>query len=344
MTTARLLNAAKALITVGVLAYLLMRLNEQDGFSRIVSEPKHWPSLASALALVMLGFSLNFTRWYLLVVGLGIPFKLADAFRLGSLGVMLSQITPGSLGGDVIRGVFIAREQPSRRAEAVATIVIDRVVGLYAMLLVTSVGLIVAEATTDPGKVVRSIELIIWVAAAVGTAGIAAALSDYSSHPNLRRIASSAPLISDGLHRVIDALESYRRHRGRVLTAIGLAMMTHISLILAFWLIGQGLPVAGPTLVQNCWIAPVSMIIGAIPGLPGGLGQLESAIEYFYLSIGAPAGDGVMVALAFRGMVYVMAAAGGAYYFSAKKKVSELLEEAEHVAEQPDEQRAAYDA
>ncbi|MEM9354484.1 MAG: lysylphosphatidylglycerol synthase transmembrane domain-containing protein [Planctomycetota bacterium] len=335
MNAARLRNAAKIVVTVGVLAYLLMRLNEQDGFSRIVAEPKHWPSLAAALALVLLGFSLNFTRWYLLVVGLGIPFKLTDAFRLGSLGVMLSQVTPGSLGGDVIKGVFIAREQPGRRAEAVATIVIDRVVGLYAMLLVTSVGLIVAEATTNPGKVVRSIEFVIWIAAAVGTAGIAAALSNYASHPNLRGIASAAPLISDGLHRVIDALESYRLHRRRVLTAIGLAAMTHISLILAFWFIGRGLPVQAPTLVQNCWIAPVSMVIGAIPGLPGGLGQLESAIEYFYQSIGAPAGDGVMVALAFRGMVYVMAAAGGAYYFSAKKKVNELFEQAEHMDEQP---------
>ncbi len=56
--------------------------------------------------------SLTFVRWYLLVRALGLHFRLLDAFRLGFLGYLFNFVSVGSVGGDLFKAIFIAREQP----------------------------------------------------------------------------------------------------------------------------------------------------------------------------------------------------------------------------------------
>src|SRR5262249_1875839 len=63
-----------------------------------------------------------------------------NAFRLGLIGYYLSTFLPGSIGGDIIKAAQIAREQ-DRRTVAVATVLIDRVIGLCGLFwLVALVG------------------------------------------------------------------------------------------------------------------------------------------------------------------------------------------------------------
>src|SRR5690606_15351070 len=125
-----------------------------------------------ALVIILVGFSCNFIRWYLLVRGLDLTFHLRDAFRLGSLGFMLNQVMPGSVGGDLFRAAFLAHEQPGRRTEAVASVFIDRFVGLVAMLLVASGALLLTGRATQRSALLESLQVFIGIAAVVGILGM----------------------------------------------------------------------------------------------------------------------------------------------------------------------------
>src|SRR5262249_22201780 len=81
---------------------------------------------------------LTFVRWFILVRAQGLPFTLPNALRLGMIGNYFNTFLPGSVGGDIIKATFIAREQ-DRRTVAVATVVLDRVVGLCGLLWVVAV-------------------------------------------------------------------------------------------------------------------------------------------------------------------------------------------------------------
>ena len=61
-----------------------------------------------------------------------LPFTLGNAFRLGLLGFFFSTFLPGSVGGDLVKAAGIAREQ-SRRTVAVATVIMDRIMGLWGL-------------------------------------------------------------------------------------------------------------------------------------------------------------------------------------------------------------------
>jgi uncharacterized membrane protein YbhN (UPF0104 family) len=86
-------------------------------------------------------------------------------------------------------------------------------------------------------------------------------------------------------------------------------------------------------------------VAGALPLTPGGLGTMEAALEFFYVTlgaregdgtIGAREGDGTIVALSYRAMSYFFAAVGACYYLTARKKIDVMLHEAEELADELD--------
>lgn len=333
-TQKTLLTIAKVGLAAAILGFLLTRIQGQDGFERLLSEPKRWGYLLLAQALVLVAFTLSFVRWFLLVRGLDLEFRLRDAFRLGTLGFMLNQVSPGSVGGDLLKAVFIAREQPGKKTEAVATVLIDRVIGLYGMLLIASLGLALASDTFDSEKLRSSLRMTVWSAAIVGTAGLAFVLSPYSTGKRVRSLADKLPLVGHTVTRLIEAADVYRSRRGYLFAGLAMALFTHCALITAFWAVSQGLPVTGPTFVQNASLVPVCLVAGAVLPTPGGLGGTEGAVEFLYTSIGAKQGDGTIVALAYRAITYIFAGIGAFYYFTSRKKVDELLHEAEELADE----------
>lgn len=329
-----LLIAIKLILMVGIVGYLMMQIQQEDGFARLVSEPKQWGYLIFAQLMVLAAFSCSFIRWYLLVTGLHMPFQLQDAFRLGTLGFMLNQVAPGSVGGDLFKAVFIAREQPGKRTEAVATVLIDRVIGLYGMLIIASLALSFTSGAIESQPVIRTIRTVVWFALAAGTIGLFLVMSPLATSNKVRELADKIPLIGGTLTKLIDALEVYRNRRNYLIGAFSLALMTHSLLVSSFWCISQGLPVDGPTFMQNTCIVPVALVAGALPGMPGGIGVMEGALSYLYTTIGGSEANGAIVAFGYRAMTYVLAAIGACYYFTARKKVESIMHDAETLAEE----------
>jgi uncharacterized protein (TIRG00374 family) len=273
--------------------------------------------------------SLNFIRWFLLVRALELDFHVRDAFRLGSLGHLLNQVSPGSVGGDLFKAMFIAREQPTRRTEAVATVVIDRVVGLYGILLVATAGQVIAGRGVELTGALRTLALVVAAFAVVGTVGILLLMTPAFTGPKMREWAAGFPAIGGTLARLIDAAAAYRDRRGYLFAAILVACCTHTLLVTAIWLIGQGLPVDAPDFGTTFLVGPMSLCAGAIPLTPSGLGTFEAAMEELYRLVGCTPGTGASVAITYRAMTYVMAALGAVYYLNARKTVKEVLHEAE---------------
>jgi glycosyltransferase 2 family protein len=320
----------KILLALGILGYLVAGLQSQAGFSRLVHQPKHWGMLIAAACLVTVAFSLSFFRWYLLVRALGIAFHKRDALRLGSLGYMLNFISPGSVGGDLFKAVFLAREHPGQRASAVASIVIDRVLGLYAMLMVASLGLIISGGSFEENRSFQTLAHVIQFAALAGTVGIGLLLLlPESTDRQLSQMAGRLPLVGQLLSRLIQSTLAYRYHRVALFAAIATGVTTHCLVITAFWAIERGLPVHAATFAENLLIVPASLFAGAVPATPSGLGTMEAAVELLYRTTGAAKGDGTMVALAYRVATVITAGVGAVYYLSARRKVAEMIQEAD---------------
>ncbi len=133
----------------------------------IERHPIHAEFLALAFAFGLTALLLTFVRWYILVRAVDLPFRLTDAIRLGFIGFFFNTLMPGAVGGDAIKAWFLAREQ-KRRTTAVATVIMDRAIALWALIwfvaLLGSVFWLGGMIDGDQGKQCR---LVVTVAAAI---------------------------------------------------------------------------------------------------------------------------------------------------------------------------------
>ena len=210
----------KLLIIVGAFGYLYWKGQLQwDGLGSLRSHP-------GLVALGVLGAFLpiivSFYRLWMLLKALGIQcYKLPDVVRLGYIGCFFSAFMPGSMG-DVIKTAYIMRDT-HENAKSIASALIDRVQGLFGLLLMGGGAMILAydEVLRTPSlhKVVVAVFSIIGVTLCGAAIGILAMLKG-------RKIAFAAWLLlgvlgAYGAWRLYgDCGEVFRfvRHPGEELT------------------------------------------------------------------------------------------------------------------------------
>src|SRR5215212_5519714 len=119
-TRRTILTAVKLLLAAAILIYLISK--GRAAFAELSTKTIDWPMLVAALFCTLIMASLSYVRWHILIRAVGIEARLVDSLRLGSLGFALNFVSPGSIGGDFFKAIFLAHGHPTRRIEAIASV------------------------------------------------------------------------------------------------------------------------------------------------------------------------------------------------------------------------------
>jgi glycosyltransferase 2 family protein len=319
-----------------LLAFLLYQAQQHELFSRLVDQPKDWRLLMVGVGLVFVSITFSFVRWWLLARALDLNFQLPDALRLGSIGFALNFVALGNVGGDLFKAALLAREQRGRRTEAVASVVIDRVMGLTSMLVLASVAIFAMG--TYAGEMPLGVKMLcrtVLIVTGIGLLGIMLIAASDRWAKGLARWMGRLPAVGSLAVRVIGAVVALRRQPRLVLSAIALCLFVDATFILSVYAIAQGLPIAAPGAAAHFLIVPVSSIAGALPITPNGLGTTEAAMDALYLGLGKAfgtvPGDGTIVALAHRLAMMAVGAVALGYFLTRRAELNPMLREAEAV-------------
>lgn len=322
----------KWLVAAGVLAWLLTR--HRETFTAHDWRNVRWHYLAGALLMCGGAMLLTFFRWFVLVWAQDFPFRLHDALRLGFIGYLFNFVAPGAVGGDLVKAALIVREQKSRRMIAAATVVIDRIVGLLALLIIGGLAVLVpTRLSSDPAFAAGM--AVFWIGSAVGLFALAIAL-----HPALPRSRwlnrlVHWPVVGRPIGELINALLLYQTRRRVVVFTLALSLLSHMGLLIGFYLGALALHQADriPGFIEHLQMIPAAELVGVIVPLPGGSGALEGAVAGLYGIAGAAPGAGLLTALAYRAVTIVIALVGGGYYFASRREIDAALDEVQHQAE-----------
>ena len=199
------------------------------------------------------------------------------AFVLNMVGSFYNTFMPGSTGGDVFKAIYAAQQTP-HRTRAVMSVIVDRAIGLLALVLLggvmSTVGLFVIDRN-DPARrkcaqIALGSLLII-----VGTA--AGLLVFYT--PVLRRYAGLDWILrrlpmQRQVQNAIETMEMLRRHPWLVLWTIMVTLPVHSTVVLSAMLAGMafGLPLHW---LYYWVVVPVVVLSGSIPISPQGAGVME---------------------------------------------------------------------
>lgn len=323
----------KVALPAALFVFLLWRVPQSD-YDAFWSRPKRWHWLGLAQLLAVTAVTLGMVRWWALVRAFGIPFRLTEALRLGFLGYLLNFVSLGSVGGDLFKAILVAKDKPGARPEAVASVVLDRAIGMLGLVLLTVLSLSVFTSEQLPVVLKRIREFAVLLTA-VAIVGLLLAIYSGRWFERLLGWISHWPLVGESLARMAWAV---RQLRGQPLTLLALivtAVGVHFLLALTVYFVSRGLYADYPTLTEHMVVVPPAMAAGAIPLAPGGLGAQEFALDELFKQLPRQPAEfsGMIVATVYRLITLAIAGIGLLYYWTSNgRELRQARGEAEALA------------
>ena len=263
----------------------------QPGLKSLLQQRPEWGMFALCGVLCGGVVASQYVRWFVLVRALDLPFTLRNAFRLGMVGTFYSTFLPGAIGGDLVKAFFIAKGQPARRAAAVSTVVADRALGLFGLLVFGGfVGGAVwlsgnEQIAANPklqGIIVGSAVAAVVVAMGYLGLGWVSPARAERIDARLKGVRKVGPTLAE----LFETGLRYRRRPRAILIGVGLSAVGHLLMMLLFHFAVQIFPPADPALLgtfgEHIVIAPIGFIVQAVIPLPGGLGAAELSFGGLY--------------------------------------------------------------
>ncbi|MHC4402891.1 MAG: lysylphosphatidylglycerol synthase transmembrane domain-containing protein [Planctomycetota bacterium] len=331
-----LITLLKIGISAAILGYLVWKAYCDESFSELLRQPKRWGLLTCALAVCGSAVLLTLVRWCYLVRALGLKLPMRDALRIGLLGYLFNLAPMGIVGGDLLKAVMLARRQNGEHAKALASVFVDRAIGLYLLFAVASVA-ILATDFWKPYEGIRWVCQATLVITAVATVGVIVLLAPGLTNGRLSRGLGRLPYVGPPLLRIVDALRLYRRQPGVLAAASGMSVAVHSLFTLGIFLIALGLyGHQVHSLGRHFVLSPLSAATQVIP-IPAG--HVEASLHWLYAQMPLPTGammtanEGLMVALGYRIITVLIAAVGVCYYLGSRTEIAQVLEEVEKEAD-----------
>jgi uncharacterized protein (TIRG00374 family) len=233
---------------------------------------------ALAISLVFMGMTivLGVVRWRMVLRVQGLHLSVPRAAEISLVAHFFNSFLLGSTGGDLLKAYYAARETHHKKTEAVMTVLVDRLVGLLAMLafaclmMLPNLGLLAqhpwlaALAWCVFGMLVACggvIALSFW-------GGVSKTLP--KARVWLRRLPKG-----DLLERALEACRQFGRDRWFLARMLGVSMVLNVFCVLQIIALAEGLGLRIPVLALFV-IVPVVVCVSAIPITPSGLGVREN--------------------------------------------------------------------
>lgn len=243
----------------------------------------------AVLALSLLNYGLRFVRWqgYLGRLGHQVPAGISALYYLGGFAFTT---TPGK-AGEAVRSLYLKRHGVAY-ADSLAAFFVERLVDLVAMVLLATLAVVAFEQARLPVVVL--------------TAAVLLLLPMLRSPALHRRLEGGrAGIGATGLKSLIGSVLRMLKQSARLLAnrplyqGLALALVAWGAEGVGFYITLQlmGLDVS---LALAVGIYSVSVLIGALSFLPGGLGSTEAAMGLMLTLAGADLATAVSATLACR--------------------------------------------
>lgn len=299
----RLLRLA---VGLGIAGWLFARAEPGLVADALVRARPGW--ILVAVALVLVDRTLMALRWLWLLeaAGVGRHLSATAVMRVFFVSTFLGTFLPGSVGGDAVRTFGLSRLDV-HPAEALASVVVDRVLGILSILLMAIAGLVVVREAIG-GEALLGITTL---SAAVVVVALLL-LFDSRILAGAARALTRTPFPSVGhrAQRVLDAIRRYGTHRRTLAVVLVASLGVQALRVLQAWALGAaiGLEVAGAWYFA---FVPVIVLIMALPISVGGLGTSQIGFVFFFGRVGVTDADAFALSILFLGLAALGNLPGG---------------------------------
>lgn len=233
---------------------------------------------AFILSIILVGITLmvGAIRWRMALVVQGLPLSWWRTTEISFVAAFFNSFLLGSTGGDLLKAYYAARETHHKKAEAVTTVFVDRLVGLFTMLLFACVmmplnlGLLLEHKKL---AAVSGLVVAMFFACCVIVVIAFSKVLD-GRFPKVQSWLHRLPKLNS-IERSLAACRLYGAARRFQINAVVLSTLVNVLCVLQAIVLCRGLNLEVSSLALFV-IIPIITCISALPITPSGLGVRET--------------------------------------------------------------------
>lgn len=275
-----------------------------------------------AASMLIMGstLALGVARWRLALRAQGLDLGWGRAVEISLVAHFFNSVLLGSNGGDIMKAWYAARETHHKKTEAVLTVVVDRMIGLWAMLLFACAMMFLNLHLMLDNAWLRLVAIVIFAMMLGGSVVLGMAFWGGISkrwagaRAWLRRLPKGV-----WLENTLDSCRLFGRAPYFVLRSLGVSMLLNAACVAQFIVIAQGMGLSiSPALMFVA--VPVVICISALPVTPNGLGLRENLFVQMLAVIGVDPTSALSLSLLAYAGSLCWSLVGGVVYLALKDK------------------------
>jgi hypothetical protein len=293
-------------VSIGLVALMVTRLDTAN-MLRFVRRADVG-LVALTLLAVLADRTLMAVRWMKLVEALGVHAARSKLFKIFFLSTFFGSFLPSGVGGEAVRAISFSR-LTSKGIESVASVVLDRLIGLLSMLLTGLLSLgVFYQVYPHPALlyvVLASSFLLLIV--------LGSALARPVHAKLLERFGSGAGRFAGWLRKGVEAMTRYREKPG----VLGLVLLMSIGVqllrVLQAYLLSEAMDLETPAVYFLCFVPPI-LVITMLPISVGGWGTANLAYVALFSQVGMDPDGAFVLSVLILGLGVVGNLPGGLIY------------------------------
>ncbi len=306
----------RLVVSAALLYFVLRSIDLAALWQRVQGMNPLWILLA--LGSFAFTQSVSVWRWHRLLRAQHIHVSTRTLTESIWVSLFFNNFLPSNIGGDVVRIADTAAAAGSRTL-ATTVVLVDRVLGLSALILVAAAG---AFAASLAGIHVPGARWLWMVVAAGLVLAIPVILIPKLTAHLLRPLRMmKRPWVDERVQRLEDAIFRFREAPSALIGAFAGALVVQITIVAFYLLTAQGLSVPLPILLGAVLI-PVSLAVQMAPLSINGFGVREAVFAFFFRRFGLPIDAAVALSLVSTGLVMGLSLVGGFMFLRRQSNVA----------------------
>jgi uncharacterized membrane protein YbhN (UPF0104 family) len=306
-----LVMAAKIAVSVALLAFLFSKIDTARLWASARRASLPW--LIAALVVQAMILIVGTWRWRLLLDAQRVKVKIRTLLDSYLVATFFNNFLPSNVGGDVIR---IRDTAPAAQSKTLATtvVLVDRALGLMALVLISAVGATAAARLYGSGAspILPSWLWAFFIVAAAISAPVVYAPEGFGRL--LQPLTIVHPeWVGGRIDKLTEALSRFRERPGALAGCFSGAVVVQV-LMVAFYLTvvyALRIPITASELAV---IVPISLVVQMLPVSVNGLGLREATFSFYFSRVGLPIESAVLLSLMGAAVIMVFSLSGAAVY------------------------------
>ena len=309
-------HAVRVVVAAGLTALLLWQSDPKAVWQ--AARNADWRFIVLACVLVAIDRVLMAYRWWTLLAPLDGPGRrppLGTVMRIFFVSTFVGTFLPASVGGDAVRAYGLSKEGVQGVA-AVASVLMDRLLGVISILIVAIAGAILARDLIDIRALFPALALLMVLCAVALTVVFSprAAIA-------VARLLAFLPRGRDTGTRLVTAIQRYATLHLPMANVLLCSIAVQVLRVLQTYCLGLALGLAVPLGVYFA-LVPIILLIVLMPITINGIGTTQAGFMWLFGRAGVASAPAFALSVLFLAIAVVGNLPGGLLYLFGGKRAS----------------------